>query len=183
VRLRVRRERAYNVTESVIVRRRALVVDIFHVAHVVLAGVWLGGLVFTTAVVSPAFGTMKWSEAERVAVRSAIGRQYARVGSVNLFLLALFAVLDGVFADFGVTFYAEYALLFLVFGLAATHGAYFGRRLAELAKSEWEAGNREEGSTFAARRRSLQRVSSRVSYLNLLTSTAVLVLAVGAQAG
>jgi hypothetical protein len=29
----------------------------------------------------------------------------------------------------------------------------------------------------------LQRVSSRVSFLNLLTSTAVLVLAVGAQAG
>jgi uncharacterized membrane protein len=160
-----------------------LLVDIFHVAHVVLAGVWLGGLVFTAAVVSPAFGTMKWSEAERVAVRSAVGKRYARVGSVNLVLLALFAVLDGVFAGFGVTFYAEYALLFLVFALAIAHGAYFGRRLAELAKAEREAGNQEESSTFAARRRSLQRVSLRVSYLNLLISTAVLILAIGAQAG
>jgi uncharacterized membrane protein len=160
-----------------------LLIESFHVAHVVLAGVWLGGLVFTATVVSPAFGTMKWSEAERVAVRSAVGKRYARVGSVNLVLLALFAVLDGVFAGFGATFYAEYALLLLVFGLAGAHGAYFGRRLAELAKAEREASSKEEAHTFAARRRSLQRLSLRVSYLNLLASTAVLVLAIVAQSG
>ncbi len=51
-----------------------------HVVHVMLAGVWLGGVVFTTTVVSPALKAMKWSEAERVGVRSAIGRQYARIG-------------------------------------------------------------------------------------------------------
>ncbi len=34
--------------------------------HAVLAGVWLGGVVFTTAVVSPALNTVKWGEAERV---------------------------------------------------------------------------------------------------------------------
>jgi uncharacterized membrane protein len=183
VRLRARRERAYNVTKLVIVGRQVLLVDIFHVAHVVLAGVWLGGLVFTAAVVSPAFGTMKWSEAERVAVRSAVGKRYARVGSANLVLLALFAVLDGAFAGFGVTFYAEYALLFLVFGLAGAHGAYFGRRLAGLARAEREASTKEQARAIAGRRRSLQRVSLRVSYLNLLASTAVLVLAIGAQAG
>jgi uncharacterized membrane protein len=160
-----------------------LLIEIFHITHVVLAGVWLGGLVFTVAVVSPAFGAMKWSEAERVAVRSAVGKQYARVGSVNLVLLALFGVLDGALTGFGVAFYAEYALLFLVFGLAAAHGAYFGRRLAELAKAEREAGSQEERSAIAGRRRSLQRVSLRFSYLNLLVSTAVLVLAIGVQAG
>jgi len=160
-----------------------LLIEIFHITHVVLAGVWLGGLVFTVAVVSPAFGAMKWSEAERVAVRSAVGKQYARVGSVNLVLLALFAVLDGALAGFGVAFYAEYALLLLVFGLAAAHGAYFGRRLAELAKAEREAGSQEERSAIAGRRRSLQRVSLRFSYLNLLVSTVVLVLAIGVQAG
>src|SRR5829696_1062478 len=183
VRQQDRRKRAYNVTKLVIVGRHVLLVDIFHVAHVVLAGVWLGSLVFTAAVVSPAFGTMKWSEAERVAVRSAVGKRYARVGSVNLVLLALFAVLDGVFAGFGVTFIAEYALLFLVFGLTGAHGAYFGRRLAELAKAEREVGSQEEGTTLAGRRRSLQKVPLRVSYLNLLASTAVLILAIGAQAG
>ena len=160
-----------------------MVIEIFHVAHVVLAGVWLGGLVFTTAVVSPAFGAMKWSEAERVAVRSAVGKRYARVGSVNLVLLALFAVLDGALGGFGASFFAEFLLLILVFGLAAAHGAYFGRRLAELAKTEREAGSKEEGGILAERRRSLQRLSLRVSYLNLLASTAVLVLAIVAQAG
>jgi uncharacterized membrane protein len=160
-----------------------LLVEYVHVAHVMLAGVWLGGLVFTTAVVSPAFGAMKWSGAERVAVRSAVGKRYARVGSVNLVLLALFAVLDGALGGFGAAFYAEYMLLFLVFGLAAAHGAYFGRRLAELAKAEQEAGSKEEGGAFAQRRRSLQRLSLRVSYLNLLASTAVMVLAIVAQTG
>ncbi|MBA2714958.1 MAG: DUF4149 domain-containing protein [Rubrobacteraceae bacterium] len=155
---------------------------IFHVAHVVLAGIWLGGLVFTTAVVSPAFRAMKWSEAERVAVRSAVGRQYARVGSVNLVLVALFAVLDGAFGSSGARFYAEYALLLLLFGLAAVHGAYFGRRLAELARAGREASS-EEARTLAERRRSLQRVSLRVSYLNLLVSAAVMVLAIGTRAG
>ena len=160
-----------------------MLIEIFHVAHVVLAGVWLGGLVFTTVVVSPAFGAMKWSEAERVAVRSAVGKRYARVGSVNLVLLAIFAVLDGALGGFGASFYAEYVLLILVFGLAAAHGAYFGRRLAELAKAEREAGSKEDSSTLAVRRRSLQRLSLRVSYLNLLASTAVLVLAIVARAG
>jgi hypothetical protein len=122
---------------------------------------------------------MKWSEAERVAVRSAVGRQYARVGIVNLVLLALFAVLDGALGGFGVGFYAEYALLLLLFGLAAAHGAYFGRRLAELARAEREASSEEAAKTFAERRRSLQSISLRVSYLNLLASTVVVVLAVG----
>lgn len=152
-------------------------IGFFHVAHVVLAGVWLGGLVFTTAVVSPAFGAMKWSEAERIAVRSAVGRQYARVGSVNLILLALFAVLDG---GFGARSFAEYALLLLLFGLAAAHGAYFGRRLGQLARAEREASG-EEARTLAGRRRSLQKVSLRVSYLNLIVSTVVLVLAIGTR--
>lgn len=49
-----------------------------HVAHAVLAGVWLGGVVFTAAVVSPALKREKWSEPERVLVRSKIGEQYAR---------------------------------------------------------------------------------------------------------
>jgi hypothetical protein len=157
--------------------------EIIHPAHVVLAGVWLGGLVFTTLVVSPALKAMKWPEAERVAVRSAIGRHYARVGSVNLVLLALFAVLDGVLGGFGLRSYAEYALLLLLFGLVAAHGAYFGRRLAKLAGAEQEAGSEVAARSFAERRRSLQKVSSRVSWMSLLVSTAIAVLAAGAQAG
>jgi uncharacterized membrane protein len=153
--------------------------EIIHPAHVVLAGVWLGGLVFTTLVVSPALKSMKWSEAKRVTVRSAIGRQYARVGSINLVLLALFALLDGALGDFGPALYAEYALILLLFGLVAAHGAYFGRRLAKLARAEREAENEEVTRSFAERRRSLQEVSSRVSLVSLLVSTAIVVLATG----
>jgi uncharacterized membrane protein len=154
---------------------------IFHTAHVVLAGVWLGGLVFTTAVVSPALKAMKWPAAERVAVRSAIGKQYARVGSVNLVLLLIFAVLDGAFGGFGPKLYAEYALLLLVCGFTVAHGAYFGRHLAELAKAEQQAGSKETAATFTDRRYALQRMSLRLSWLNLLASMVVVILAIGVQ--
>jgi uncharacterized membrane protein len=157
--------------------------EIFHVLHVVLAGVWLGGVVFTTAVVSPALKAMNWSETERVGVRSAIGRQYARVGSANLVLLLLFAVLEGFVKGFGALFYAEYALLLLLFGLVAAHGAYFGRRMAGLAGFEREAGSDEEARSFAERRRALQGLSLRVSQLNLLVSVIVMALATNVQAG
>ncbi len=151
--------------------------EIVHVVHVLLAGVWLGGVVFTTAVVSPALKAMKWSETERVGVRSALGRQYARVGSANLALLLLFAVLDGALSGFGASFYAEYLLLFLLFGLVAAHGAYFGRHLARLAGAEREAGSAEAAKSLAEQRRSLQRHSVRVSQLSLMVSVVVMVLA------
>ena len=151
--------------------------EIVHVVHVMLAGVWLGGVVFTTAVVSPALKAMKWSEADRVGVRSAIGRQYVWVGGANLVLLLLFAVLDGALGDFGVLFYAEYLLLLLLFGLVAAHGAYFGRRLARLAGAEREAGTDEAAKSFAEQRRSLQKLSVRISQLTLAVSVIVMVLA------
>jgi uncharacterized membrane protein len=146
-----------------------------HVAHAVLAGVWLGGVVFTTAVVSPALKAMKWNEPERVLVRSKIGERYAKVGSANLALLALFALLDGLLEGFGAALYAEYVLLVVLIGLVTAHGAYFGRKLKKLAESS--AGS-EEASTLTERRE-LQRVSLRVSWLGLLVSLAVASLAAG----
>ena len=79
-----------------------------HTLHVVLAGVWLGGVLFTTLVVSPALKAMKWSEAER-----------------------------------------------------CTESA-------------------EEARAFVEKRRSLQRLSLGVSWVNVLISVAVAALAVGA---
>ena len=151
---------------------------VVHVAHAVLAGVWLGGVIFTTAVVSPALKQVRWSEPERVLVRSKIGEQYAKVGSMNLALLALFALLDGLVAGFGATLYAEYLLLAVLVGLVAIHGAYFGRRLKKLAEDERCAGS-EEVRALAERRRELQKISLRVSWMDLLVSLAVAVLAVG----
>jgi uncharacterized membrane protein len=151
-----------------------------HTLHVVLAGVWLGGVLFTTLVVSPALKAMKWSEAERVGVRSVIGKQYARVGTVNLILLLLFAVFDGLLGGFGAVLYAECALLTAVFGLVAVHGVYFDRRLARLAVAERHTGSAEEARAFLEKRRRLQRLSLWVSWAIVLISVAVAALAVGA---
>lgn len=149
-----------------------------HTLHILLAGVWFGGVIFTTVVVSPALKVMKWDEAERVSVRSVIGRQYAKVGTANLVLLLVFAVLDGLLQGFGPVFYAEHSLLVLLFGLAAAHGAYFGRRLVSLADAEKSAGSVEDARSFAATRRGLQRLSFGASMLNIVVSVAVMVFAI-----
>lgn len=137
----------------------------------------MGGVVFTTVVVSPALKAMPWSEAERVAVRAVIGKQYAKVATVNLAALAVFAVLDGVVRGFGSLLYAEYAFIVVLFGLAASHGAYFGRRMKRLADAEMNAENPEAARAFAGKRRSLQKVSFRVSMLDIALSVAIVTLA------
>ena len=154
-----------------------------HTLHVILAGAWLGGVVFTTTVVSPALKSMGWDEAERARVRSVIGRQYAKVGTANLVLLLVFALLEGTLSGFGPTLYSEYALLAVLFGLVASHGAYFGRRLVELAEARKAAGDSDKAQMLALRRRRLQKLSFRISMLNALISAAVVILATYARAG
>jgi hypothetical protein len=90
-------------------------------------------------VVSPALKSIRWHEAEQARVRRVIGRQYAKVGTANLVLILALALLEGALSGFGPALYSEYALLAVLFGLVASHGAYFGRRLVELAKSRKEA--------------------------------------------
>src|SRR5215207_259295 len=145
-----------------------------------ISALLVAGVLFTTLVVSPALKAMKWSEAERVEVRSAIGQRYARVGTVNLILLLLFAVLDGLLGGFGAVLYAECALLAAVFGLVAVHGACFGRTLAWLFAAARRTESAEEARDFLEKRRSLQRLSLWVSWANVLISVAVAALAVGA---
>ena len=151
---------------------------VIHTLHVVLAGVWLGGVVFTTFVVSPAFKDIKWSEVERVGARSVVGRYYARVANANLGLLLLFATVDGLTRGFGALFFAEYLLLAALLGLVGAHGAYFGRKIAGLAAAEAQARGTEEARTFAAQRRALGKVSLRVSQVSLLVSVAIVALSV-----
>jgi uncharacterized membrane protein len=156
---------------------------IAHTLHVILAGAWLGGVVFTTTVVSPALKSVGWDEAEQARVRSVIGRQYAKVGTANLLLLLVFALLEGALSGFGPILYSEYALLAVLFGLVASHGAYFGRRLVELAEARKEAGTFEKAQMLALRRRKLQRLSFGVSMLNILVSAGVLILAAYTRVG
>ena len=156
---------------------------IVHTLHVILAGMWLGGVVFTTTVVSPALKSMGWDEVERVRVRSVIGRQYEKVGTANLVLLLVFALLEGTLSGFGPALYSEYALLVVLFGLVASHGAYFGRRLVELAGARKVARDSEKAQMLALRRQRLQRLSFAISMLNVLISAAVVILATYAWAG
>ena len=72
---------------------------IAYTLHVILAGVWLGGVVFTTTVVSPALKSVGWDEAEQARVTSVIGHQYAKVGTANLVLLLVFALMEGLSLD------------------------------------------------------------------------------------
>jgi uncharacterized membrane protein len=153
---------------------------VIHTLHAMFAGVWLGSVIFTTLVVSPALKAMKWSEVERVEVRSVIGKQYARVGTINLVLLLIFAVLDGLLENFGTIFYIEYVLLTAIFGLVAVHGAYLGRRLVELTEDENRAESEEVARAFAEKRRNLQRISLRVSWVNIFVSLAIAALAANA---
>ena len=150
--------------------------EIVHATHAILAGVWLGGVIFTMAVVSPALKAMNWSEPERVLVRSKIGKYYARVGGANLALLVVFAVLDGSLTGFGTALYAEYLLLAVLVGLVALHGAYLGRMLTGLAEGESSAGS-EGAKVLAERRRNVQKLSFKVSWANLLVSLVVAWLA------
>ena len=161
-------------------QRRTALSALIHTLHAILASIWLGSVVFTTIVVSPTLKAMKWTEPERVAARSAIGKQFARVGSANLALLALFALLDGLIAGFGAALYIEYALLVVLFGLVAAHGAYFGRRLVGLAEAEKRAGNEEEARALTEKRRDLQRLSLQVSWADILISLVVAALAINA---
>jgi uncharacterized membrane protein len=156
---------------------------IVHTLHVILAGAWLGGVVFTTTVVSPALKSVGWDEAEQARVRSVIGHQYAKVGVANLILLLVFALLEGALSGFGPALYYEYALLAVLFGLVASHGAYFGRRLVKLAEARKEEGDSEKAHMLALRRRRLQRLSFGISMLNLLISAAVVILATYARVG
>ena len=151
-----------------------------HTLQAVLARTCLGGVAFTTFVVSPAFPAMGWDGAERVLVKFRVGKQYAKVGGANLALLAVFAPFDGIFGGFGAHLYAEYALLTGVAGLVAGHGTYFGRRLAALAAAEQNAPDADTAASFARRRRSFQKFSLRASRLDLLLSAAITVLAVNA---
>jgi uncharacterized membrane protein len=160
-----------------------MLATIVHTLHVILAGTWLGGVVFTTTVVSPALKSMGWDEAQRARVRTVIGRQYAKVGTANLLLLVVFALLEGSLSGFGPALYSEYALLAVLFGLVASHGAYFGKRLVELANARKEAGDSEKAHTLALRRRRLQRLSFGISMLTIVISAAVMILAIYAGAG
>ena len=140
--------------------------SIIHTIHLLAAGIWLGGLVFTASVVSPAFKRMNWAPTERIAVRSEVGRQYSKIARVNLVILLLAAILDASARNVW-----EIALIVLVMALSEMHALVFAPRLGVAARSGDEL----------ARKKAL-RVSISVSMINLLFSFVIAVLAIGSRA-
>lgn len=153
----------------------------FHTAAGVLAGTWLGCLVFTTFVVSPALKAMDWPQTSRVLVRSAIGRQFRRVANPLLLLLAIAVVLTGVSAPPSelrrAQFVAELVLLAFLGCLALVHGFFLGTRLQRLAAAEGAMPDEERAVIQAARHR-LQRLSFAVSVSDLVVSFLLAVLVI-----
>lgn len=151
----------------------------FHTAASVLAGTWLGCLVFTTLVVSPALKGLEWPETTRVLVRSRIGRQFRRLANPLLVLLTAAVVLTGLSA--GLTgwslagFVAQLVLLVLLGVLAAAHGFVLGTRLQRLAAAE-QSDAADEALTARAARHRLQRLSFAVSVSDLAVSLLLAIL-------
>lgn len=150
--------------------------SLIHTIEVLLAGIWLGGVVFTTVVVTPALKAMKWDEAERIQVRSVIGRHYAPVATLNLALLLISSVLLGLTVEPGGMFYSEIALVLVLFALATAHGVYFGPRLSGLAAAQQQVSNPDVVATVVERRHALQRLSLAFNVTNLAVSFALLAL-------
>ncbi len=140
--------------------------SIIHIIHLLAAGIWLGGLVFTASVVTPAFKRMNWTPVDRIAVRSEVGRQYSVIARVNLLILLFAAIFDASARN-----WAEIALIILVIALSELHALVFAPRLGVAARS---------GDQIA--RKKALRVSVSVSMMNLFLSLVVAVLAIGSRA-
>jgi uncharacterized membrane protein len=137
-----------------------------HIIHALAAGIWLGGLVFTTVVVSPVFKAMEWEPAQRVAVRSAVGRQYTKVARVNLAVLLVALVIEASLSGWRVPAFIEFALVIIVALLSELHARVFAPRLGQLARSGDRAGLAKA-----------VRTSIGISMFNLLVSIGIVALA------
>jgi uncharacterized membrane protein len=136
-------------------------------AEILLAGIWIGSYLFTTFIVSPALNSLPISAAERITVRSAIGRRYGRL-SVPLLLIWLVLLLWQGPAGWTLV---RLLLLILLTAIIALHGYIFGSRMQLLAARE-QAG---EDSAVQERAR-LQKLSARITPLSLVLSVLLGVL-------
>lgn len=137
-----------------------------------LAGVWLGGYLFTTFVVTPALKSLPLRDAERIRTRSVIGRRYGRLAAPLLLIWLGVLFMEGWLQGFEPWTFVRLGLLAVLAGTVGVHGAYVGRRLDALAARE-VAG--EAGA--AAVRVSLQRLSARLTPVSLAASLALAVSA------
>lgn len=136
-----------------------------------IAGVWLGGYLFTTFIVSPALKSLMLGEAERVRVRSSIGRRYGKLAGPLLLAWLLALLLQG----FSSWTLVRLGLLTLLIVAVGVHGYLIGGRMQRLA--EREALEPEPRLKLSEERRRLQRLSARITPVALVASLLLAVTA------
>lgn len=133
-----------------------------------IAGVWLGGYLFTSFVVSPALKSLPLSEAERVRTRSTIGRRYGKLAGPLLLVWLVVLLLQG----FTTWTFLRLALLALLIAAVGVHGYLIGSWMQRLAERELS-----EDQSAAGERTRLQRLSARLTPVSLATSLLLAVFA------
>lgn len=132
-----------------------------------IAGLWLGSYLFTHLVVSPALKSLPLSDAERISIRSVVGRRYGRLAGPLLLVWLLVLLLQG----FETLTLVRLGLLILLTVAVGVHGYYVGSRMQALADREML----EQGSV-TKERAALQRLSARITPISLVVSALLAIL-------
>jgi len=131
-----------------------------------IAGVWLGGYLFTTFVVSPALESLPLGDAERIRARSAIGRRYGKLAG-PLLLVWLAVLLSQGFETWTL---ARLGLLIVLAAVVGLHGYLIGSRMQALAE------RKTAGATVAQDLTTLRQLSARITPVALVVSLLLAVL-------
>ena len=134
-----------------------------------LAGVWLGAYLFTTFIVSPALKSLPFTDAERIRVRSTIGRRYGELAGPLLLVWLALLLLQG----FSTWTLVRLVLLLVLTVTVGAHGYFIGSRMQAPAEREVGAA---AGKITIQTRAALQRFSSRITPIALVTSLLLAVL-------
>lgn len=129
--------------------------------EILLAGIWVGSYLFTTLIVSPGLASLPLEPANRVTIRSAIGRLYGRYAVLLLLTWLVLLILQGLSG----WILARFMLLIALTCMIGLHGYVYGSRLQLLAARE-AAGE----VTAALERTKLQQISARVTPVSLVLS-------------
>ena len=148
--------------------------------HLLAAIFWVGGQLFLTVVVLPVL-RQSVPEGERALVVGRIGRRFAVPSAVALGILLVTGPLNAIAhgiswaivwdTQWGHVLLVKVLLVLAVLAITTMHGAYYGRKLEQLAVTVCADGR------SAALRQRLQRHSVRLSAINLGLNLAIVGLA------